>query len=434
MLSLFALLMGCNPQDAELTDAHWFTWIAANSSSIVRDELFDFLDQDPAEHAEGTPNMHIFECSGRGWNKYINEWEDGYIGTTDGSEASYITGGSCVCGEDDTPSCFAMSYEDCPVLEECAMITGDPTDMNSTGTEYYTFLKNDGYYLLDQGVEPWRTEALINGEGDLQLTVHHALPGNQDFRFHFTINPDFQPVHCVTDSDGNAKVEYVDGSDWVSRWSEDEEGSKIYYLNAGAYQINPSDSEDYWYLDNDWNSGFGMALFAGEEFYSIPTAYGNYENDPTADFMYADDRNNINMDAYEAELSDLDEKSEIWAEELHTLARASIDGVPAFEHKIEDNLWRPVNVTKSGLDGWAELNSSWVRIANDSDISRGGSVSGDFQIVYTALESNSRMLVKGSFSIPNLREDPWAYTILETEKRDEYETPYCEGATLNEAE
>jgi hypothetical protein len=304
--------------------------------------------------------------------------------------------------------------------------------------------------MVQQDVSPWRTEALINGEGDLQLTVHNELPHGEDFRFHFTIDPNFQPVECTTGLDGEPSIQYVDGSDWVTRWSEDEEGHSIYYMNAGTYQINPSDSEDYWFMVTDWLSGFGQAKFAGEEFSSVPGYYGNYDNDPAAHFMFANNRTDPDMDAYAASVANListttedsegltgedDEGGEggeattvySWENEI-----AVVGGAEGFTHKIESNDWRPINSTNRGIDGWAELHSSWVRISDSSDISDGGTVEGDFQIFYQALESNSRMLVKGSFKIADLQEDRWAYPVLEPIKRDEYSTPFCGGESLGE--
>jgi hypothetical protein len=109
-----------------------------------------------------------------------------------------------------------------------------------------------------------------------------------------------------------------------------------------------------------------------------------------------------------------------------------IDGVGAFTHKVEGNQWRPINASSAGLDGWAEVHSSWVRLAKDSEVVAGGSVSGDFQILFTAVELNSQVLVKGAFEIENLREDGWSYPILEDSKRVENNTTFCGGAELGE--
>ena len=149
----------------------------------------------------------------------------------------------------------------------------------------------------------------------------------------------------------------------MTRWSEDEEGYSIYYLNAGAYQINPSDTEDYWFLTTDWNSGFGHAKFSAEEFNSVPTAYGNYDEDGGGDdFMFAETREAPSYDDYNTAVNGLLDQAAIWQQELASAAGASIGDVAYFEHKVEGNAWRPVNNSNAGLDGWAEVHSSWVRI------------------------------------------------------------------------
>ena len=53
--------------------------------------------------------------------------------------------------------------------------------------ENNTWIVDDGYYGLTGSIEPWRTEALLNSEGDLQLTVHINLGEGEDFRFGFAI-------------------------------------------------------------------------------------------------------------------------------------------------------------------------------------------------------------------------------------------------------
>ena len=95
---LFAMLTACNPQDAIITDGHWFTWIAANSSNITKNDVLTYVKKDVSEHPEGAPSVHIFECSGRGWNRFLNRWDPGYLGPEDGSNPENITGGNCVCG------------------------------------------------------------------------------------------------------------------------------------------------------------------------------------------------------------------------------------------------------------------------------------------------------------------------------------------------
>ena len=420
---LFTILSACSPQDATISDGYWLTWIAVNSSNITKNEILTFMEDEKSERPEGAPSVHTFECSERGWNRFRNIWEPGYIGPTDGSNPEDVTGGSCMCGEDGTPSCEALDETNCPVLAECADIKE---------TEFYTFMKNDGFYLLQQEVDAWRSEALINGEGDLQLTVHHALPQKEDFRFHFSIKPHFMPTRCTTDENGVAKVEYVDGASWLDEWSVDEDGYTIYYLNAGAYQYNPADATP-WYTVTDWSAGFGHARFAGEEFTSVPPAYGNYENDESDGFMYATNRTEPDYDQYQAAIDVLSERVDKWEKEItQTAMPPGQDGSAYFSHKIEDNLWRPINSTNTGFDGWLEMHSSWVRIKNGATFEVGSSVEGDFQIFYQAVESNSRIVVKGSFVIDAIKEDPWAYPVMEEVKREENGTVFCGGAQLGE--
>jgi hypothetical protein len=394
MLSLI-FLAACSPNHATIENGQWFAWLATNSSKVFIDESLPFLGSlDETDNYSEAMSVRLFECSGR------VAGDDGYTKSQEGIQ--HTTG------------------EDC-------------SDINNISFENHKFLQNDGFYLLQEDIEPWRTEALINGEGDLQLTVHHALPDNEDFRFSFTIAPDFQPTTCTTDDQGQPQVEFVDGSDWLTRWSDDEEDYTIYYLNSGAYQINPSDTDDYWFLTTDWNSGFGHAKFSAEEFNSVPTAYGNYDEDGGGDdFMFTDNRNAPDYTGYGTAVDGLTTQVATWQDELAVAAGANIDGVGYFSHKVEGNNWRPINTSNAGLDGWAEVHSSWVRLNNSSEVVDGGTVTGDFQIMYTASESNSQLLVSGSFTIEDLKEDPWSYPIMEDYKRAENGTDFCGGAALGE--
>lgn len=392
----FLLFAACSPQHATITDGQMFSWLALNSSKVFIDESLPFLDDLSQKDQYGDDlTISMYECSGR------TEEDEGYLKSQDGFD--HITG-----------------EDGCAVINEIAF-------------ENHKFIQNDGYYLLQQPINPWRTEALINGEGHLQLTVHHWLPDNEDFRFNFVINPNFSPTVCTTNDEGLPQVEWVDGSDWVYQWSLEEEGHQIYYLNAGAYQINPSDSSDYWFLTTDWNSGFAHAKFSSEDFYAVPTSYGNYDEDGGGDnFMYVDNRNAPDYETYDASVETLISDAETWSAELASGAGASIGETAHFSHKVEANDWRPINPSNAGLDGWAEVHSSWVRLTDASEVIDGGTVEGDFQIMYTAEESNSHLLVTGSFKVEDLKVDSWSYPILENDKRDENSTPFCGGATLGE--
>ena len=79
---LLSLFVACNPQDAVLSDATYTTWIAANSSAIIADEMLPFITMDASdsERPEGAPDVLKIECSERGWNTNKRSWDEGYIG------------------------------------------------------------------------------------------------------------------------------------------------------------------------------------------------------------------------------------------------------------------------------------------------------------------------------------------------------------------
>ena len=61
-IALLAMLTGCAPQDATITNAHWFTWLAANSSPTVAEGKLDDTFKQQAT---------AIECSGRGWDNDV---------------------------------------------------------------------------------------------------------------------------------------------------------------------------------------------------------------------------------------------------------------------------------------------------------------------------------------------------------------------------
>ena len=160
-IAILALLTGCAPQDAEVT-AHWFTWLAANSSPTVAEGKLD-----DAFAASAT----AIECSGRGWDADEEQFDVGYIGP--GSmlaAASEYVGGAC---DPEDSGCDDSAFE-----EQCAPIND---------LQYFTFIQEDGFYALDGAAEPYRTEAYLNSENDFQLTVHHALDNNEHSSIHIRL-------------------------------------------------------------------------------------------------------------------------------------------------------------------------------------------------------------------------------------------------------
>lgn len=422
MLAL--LLAGCNPHDAEVTGT-WTVWLAANSSETVDAEIVDLS------------SASRVDCA-------YDEDDPRSIGNSDGA-----------------PSCDAVD------------------DLG-----WQTWLQDDGFYSLSDSLEPWRTDAIINGEGDFQLTVHHKLGNGEDFRFAFSIDPDFAPSNCTSDGDGNLKLEYEDGSSWLDKWSEDEDGYTIYYLNAGAYQYDPNNTSNYWSFDSDWLSGIGVAKWSDDDFYSYGVDYSWFDPDYPV-YVYCEDARSGDVlldecieydeiDARVQELADggartsecqsaadsynlrlfyrsgyhstycentlggegtetyqqaviekLEERTAVWAEEM-----TQVYGADAFEFRIEDNAWREADSTDQGLDGWVDVHTSWVRIKDPSQLKVDGTPEGDFQIYFYGAEANSHLLVRGSFKAEKVREDKWAYEDLDAVKREENGTEYCGGATL----
>mgnify|MGYP007046920529 CR=1 FL=1 len=223
----------------------------------------------------------------------------------------------------------------------------------------------------------------------------------------------FDNVEATGDAGEPILVE-IDDAPVLEMQSADEDGT-IYYLNAGAYQLNPSNSEDYWYLPDEWRSGYARAKFAEEEFALSANDFvflgAAYDSPDEA--------------AYEAEVQNVVDNTLLWDAEPATYLFLDTDlGVPEF--KVEDNSWRHVDNSEAGLDNWAEIHSSWVRIDDGAKFEPDGHVSGDFQIYMVGVEADSKMLVKGSFDTTNIREDKWSYGVLEEELYERNETVVCE--------
>jgi hypothetical protein len=439
--ALVLLLAGCAPHDAEITGT-WFSWLAANSSATVMNEEISNL-------AEVST---IYECQ-RGWDPDEDRMELGYVGpeTADESLSETHIGGACFAGVTlETDRNGAVKYDDdgnplyTPreteedaegntksfLADYCLDDNGDPNDevilheINecirvSTGTGWTSVMGGDGYYSFQKPIEPWRTEAIINGEGQLQVTAHVDIDG-KDFHFLFTIKPDFAPSRCVSDENGNASIEPVDG-DWLEEWSKDEDGHTIYYLNAGGIQ-SPDGGDTQWYVVTDWSSGFGYGNLEGEEMLSVPATY-------TAAEMDLNDL--TNLEPYDAAIQAV-------TEEGYQEVRDSVEMAGAFtgsaedpswiyEVRVEDNTWRPLDELQSGYDAWVELHRSWVRVKSGSKIEVDGQVEGDFQYVLAGVESGSRVVLQGTFKVDRIREDKWAYNFLEDDLRatEDWGNEFC---------
>ncbi len=367
------LAAGCTPLHAEITGSYW-AWLAAGSSGTVAEAELDLTE------------AVQFNCSGT----EVKGFED-------------FATSSCSNAED--PDWF------------------DP--------QWFTWLDDDGYYMVEGTLETWRSEAIITSENELQLTFHVDLGNGQDFRVAWVINPSFQPTRCEQDDDGVASEQDWDGEDWVDMWSGDESGKYIYYLNAGSYQLNPYDSDDYWVLPQEWLSGYSHAKFAAEEFNSHPSDYGMYEAGSTEGWYVELDPDEPDLEAYDALLASVQADVVEWTKEIGggagTPAEAIGFDAPGYRMKVESNAWREVDQSSAGLDSWVQVDSSWVMFDEDPhDIVPGDSTTGSFQILFDGSESGSHVLVSGTFDIPEVFEDRWGYTDLMEDKLAENNTPECE--------
>lgn len=469
-----ALAVGCAPYDAEITGSY-HVWLAANSSNVVDQQDLENLDAS-ATHIEC---RRTYDVDKERWaDGYIGPREsDGMemlghevIAQIDAGEItdprgtgwqdSKFVGGPCqstqVAGEETPldPSddefellrsyAFPRMVDDRETEEDESEIVIIPDDedladypLEAMCTQEMmrkfveecdpikkadggaAFLDQDGYYAIKGELEPWRTEALLTGENELQLAFHQEIEG-EDWQLIWTIDPDFRPESCVSTEDGAAEVVPVHGSSWLEQWSEDEDGYTIYYVNSGAFHT--PDGDQLWYYPADWVSGFGYAKFIGEEFLNVQPVVSNgisaipTEVDEDGELAWLDEDENGVPDELEAHIAteqyDVADDAGEWVE----LAGAS-HGNWNMEVRLEDNLWRPLDDLQGGLDGWTERNYSWVRIKNGSDIKEGGKVEGDFQITMSGLESNSQMVVRGEFKVDELKVDKWAYPVLEDELR-----------------
>jgi hypothetical protein len=385
---------------------------------------------------------------------------------TDGSYTaflSYTTSRSLQKTQSDWPEKFpGHLLVDCRDIDEEAgeeLVPGADTNEAQTacrdfGRDHELWLEYDAYHIVSGPIEEWRGEAILTSEGDVQVTFHTRLPDNQDFRFAFVVDPQFQPRECRQNDSGEPELSDVDG-DWVGNWSNDVDEGTMFYLNAGSYQFNPNNTEDVWVFPDEWAAGFAVAKFAEEDVYArsvrygLPDAYSGYELDQSAltqrDLFYEEVEPGADPTTDEGFLSLVDD-----------VARGDADGADCFDDaatgvsrevecefntftqqlgdaphveldtRVHTNTWRIPNESAAGLDGWVELHYNWVRFDQDrEDLTIGNAASGEFNLVLDAVESQSRVLVKGSFEIDEIKKDHATVQDLSADKLEEYGTEYC---------
>ena len=424
LLPIALLLSACTPQDAEVT-ADYAVFLAAASS-----ENLNRLERTGTDIAESKDSLELTPIDCRD----LSSLEEDEL-----AEAR-------LAGFDYNAEC-------------CASVDEDGNCETPVQPRYFGWLDDYAYYLREGKVEAYRTEAVITTEGDLQLTVHMDVAGFGDFRFGWVIDPDFQPKACVDGENGSELID--DQGDWLSVWSEGEEGT-LWHLNAGSYQINPSNQGVAWYFDQDWLAGSTFARFADEEFYGHAVDYSDEMYRPYHIDAYGDnscgnaedddgdglkDSKDPDCEANGMEGAGIpgprgvnpDERYNTWVEktteyfadevtDLEAIGKSSFPLAIKFENNGSEE--RPVDGTNSGLDGWLGVSPSWVRVDNPDAIQVGelaDPVTGEFQVYLEGVAAASKVFVKGSFKITNIREDVWGYEYgtLDAVKREENNTPSC---------
>lgn len=325
--------------------------------------------------------------------------------------------------------------------------------------DHETWMEFDGYEVLSLPLEPWRGEAIITSEGDLQLTFHNRLPGQADFRFAIVVDPVFQPTQCSVGADGQGVSSPVDG-DWVENWSADlptwdpPAAGTLYYLNQGAYQFNPHQLDPYtanhvWALPERWSAGTSIAKYGEEDFYIVPPryafpfTYAAYDSDQAAE-LEPEDLFYVEMEegtdpTTDPDFQDLIETTREVADAINSefaLALGETALAPA-DRRVKvtshTNEWRLPQGDAAGLDGWTELDFNWVRFDEArEDLVVGGSANGEFHLVMRSGDSPSRLVLTGTFTVDKIKQDRWVLADLTTEKLAEYGTELCGGATTFE--
>lgn len=293
----------------------------------------------------------------------------------------------------------------------------------------------------------------MTSEGGLQITFHHRLNMAQDFRFSFVLDPEFQPKQCEQSPGGDGTMEVELDGDWIEGWSTDletladadelppnleqyrshYEGGALYYLNSGAYQFNPSNTEEYWSFPREWRAGYAAGKFAEELIHARPPRYGDPNiyslieseeaSNPTREQLWYCDMD-AGADASADQCGDIANGNNV-ADEIET-------EMSVVEHEyrplVHGNEWRMPDGSPDGVDGWTEMHYNWVILDEGFTAEEGGGGSGVFSLVFDGDESSSRVFVSGEFFIEEITQDIWVAEDLHAIKTLENETQLCGSA------
>lgn len=456
LVPALALLAACAPQNASLVSGSYIAFIADATSISLQKEAIDPDKYNQGGEPCGEGAQPGDSCS---YNMDCRTFENGLFASESDEEALRLEEPIKICGDNEWP----------PEHEEWAT--------------------QAGFRVVTESLDPWRGEALVTSEGDLQIAFHHRVPGGSDMRFILAVDPDFAPTHCITDADGKVVREPYDG-DWVEHWSRgtdvhpaglayieslppddpQEPGElieaydhllpyldgRLYFLNDDSYQLNPSQTDDFWYFPDYWQAGSNIGKFVEEDIgnrsprYADPWVYnyidltdGYYTPNPTvADLFYCESLVVFGGDPEQDTcMANLETRTNNITEEI----REELDRMMSPTGKPEDtvfkyapiphvNFWRLPDGRGAGLDGWGELHYNYIVFSKDSDLSVGGAAKGAFSLVFDAYESSTRFFVKGEFEIDKIKKDRWTAMNLEEQKLIENDVELCNASSEHEAD
>lgn len=336
-------------------------------------------------------------------------------------------------------------------LEDRALICADDKQQSPHWPpSHEIWLEDNGFYVVGGKLDPWRGEAFVSSEGDVQIGFHQRLPGGEDFRFAFVVDPNFQPTQCVQNASGNVEALPIDG-DWIGEWSKSAaDGSQLFMLNAGAFQFDPLDTQNQWNFPDKFEAGFAAGKFADDAFISRASLFGDpatyldpidplsgQVNVTESDLLWCefdggeDPTKSSCMQAQVTRANDLADGIQAELEAFGVPAAAG--DMPSVRPRVEDNLWRTPDGKSAGLDGWVELDYSWVEFDKGSDLTVGGAASGTFNLMLDATDSNSRFYVRGRFSVDRFKKDNWTTKYLPAIKAEQNNAIVC-GKPTNASE